>query len=421
MVTGVIAEYNPFHKGHALHLAAARKAGGGPVVVVLSGSFVQRGEPALLSKQSRAEMALKCGADLVLELPLPWAMSTAQNFAEGGVGLLQALGCVQALSFGCECGDESLLAAAAVGDPALKPILDGYLGRGLSFAAARERAVSDLYGPKTAAVLSRPNDTLAVEYLSAADRLGTGWKCLPVPRVGAAHDAPADARLSVHGQSENNRQFLSADGLPGLSADGLPALSASALRALVLSGKTEEAKAHMPAAAAIILERESADGRIARPSRLETALLARLRCMEAADFARLPDVSEGLENRLYAAARRADSFAALCAAVKAKRYSLARIRRILYAAFLGLDNRYFRRPVPYLRVLGFTAAGLPLIQSAKKAGRLPLLLRAKDLEGLDRTGRDVFQSECRADDLFWLAADRPRPCGTNLTEPVIRL
>ncbi len=469
MVTGVIAEYNPFHKGHALQLAAAKQAGGGPVVAIMSGNFVQRGEPAILSKGCRARMALSCGADLVVELPLPWAMSTAQNFAEGGVGLLAALGCVEALSFGSECGDAGLLAraAAAIDHPDLKTDLDAGLAAGLPFAAAREQAVRRRFGPETAALLRRPNDTLAVEYLAAAARLGASFTLLPVRRAGAPHDAPLPGPFSVEqatasgkskpsgttgsphrpppaacsapydtdgfaggqpsfdgaaaAQSEAGRQI--AGSKSSLLPDGtdVPALSASGIRRLMREGKWQEAFSHLPDTAAPILQKELEQGGLVRPERLETALLARLRCMSPADFAALPDVSEGLENRLYAAARQAVSLEGFYEAVKVKRYSLARIRRIAFAALLGLDKSHFRQPVPYIRVLGFTAEGLALLRQAAKQAALPLLLRAKDAAGLDRQGCDVFQSECRADDLFWLAADRPRPCGTDFTDPVIRV
>lgn len=436
MVTGVIAEYNPFHKGHALQLAAARQAGGGPVVAVMSGNFVQRGEPAILSKGCRARMALSCGADLVVELPLPWAMSTAQNFAEGGVRLLAALGCVEALSFGSECGDAGLLvrAAAAIDHPDLKTALDAGLAAGLPFAAAREQAVRRQFGPETAALLRRPNDTLAVEYLAAAARLGASFTLLPVRRAGAPHDAPLPGSLPAEqaagelpsdaaaatkpeaGQEiAGGRLFALSDGA------GIPALSASGIRRLLLEGRRQEASSHLPEAALPLLQKELEQGGLVRPERLETALLARLRCMSPADFAALPDVSEGLENRLYAAARQAVSLEGFYEAVKVKRYSLARIRRIAFAALLGLDKSHFRQPVPYIRVLGFTAEGLALLRQAAKQASLPLLLRAKDAAGLDRRGGDVFQSECRADDLFWLAADRPRPCGTDFTDPVIRV
>ena len=413
MVTGIIAEYNPFHKGHALQLKAAKAMGGGPIAVVMSGNYVQRGEPALLSKACRARMALAAGADLVVELPLPWAMSTAQNFAEGGVRLLDALSC-QAISFGCESGDGTVLrqAAQAVDAPDLKPWLDKELAAGLSFAAARERAVEALCGPDTAALLRRPNDILAVEYLAAARRLGIELLPLPVRRMGAGHDAdPVEAVQTGRTQEDGENQ----------KGEALPALSASGIRRLLLEGRTEEALTHIPADLRPILCEELAERGLCRPQRLERAILARLRCMSPADFAVLPDVSEGLENRLHAAARRAGSLSELHAAVKVKRYSMARIRRIVLSAFLGLDGRHFRQPVPYIRVLGFREQGLSIIKEAGRRAALPLLLRAGDMEGLDRRGLDVFQSECRADDLYWLAADRPRPCGTDFTDPVIRL
>ena len=439
MITGIIAEYNPFHRGHAHQIAAARAAGAGPIVAVMSGNFVQRGEPALFSKRRRAEAALLCGADLVLELPLPWALSTAQNFAEGGVGALMGLGCTEALSFGSESGEAGLLrrAAAAADSPLLKPLLDKYLAEGIPFAAAREKAAAAVFGPAVAAVFTRPNDTLAAEYLAAAGRAGAGWEILPVRRVGAAHDqAPPPAASPEalwenggrfpHGRALEHPRWAADTGGPGCRLNGRAAdadrlQSASGIRTLLLRGDTEQALACMPTAAACVFRQALAAEGMIRPRRLETALLCHMRRMGKEDFARLPDVSEGLENRLHAAARQAVSLEDFYRRAKTRRYPLARLRRLALAAFLGLDNRFFRQPLPYIRVLGFTPAGREVLARAKKTAGLPLILRARDVEKLDRRARDVFQSECRADDLFWLAADRPRPCGTDYTDPVVKI
>ena len=164
-VAGIICEFNPLHSGHAYLMAQLRQHGADAVVCAMSGTFVQRGEPALVNKLSRGEMAVSCGADLVLELPTAWAMATAETFARGGVQLLKMAACTH-IGFGSECGDAALLQAAAdtLLSPDLQADIRGELTAGITYAAARQQAVQARLGDG-AAVLRQPNDTLAVEYL----------------------------------------------------------------------------------------------------------------------------------------------------------------------------------------------------------------------------------------------------------------
>ena len=194
-VTAIIAEYNPFHNGHQRLARAAREAGGegSGVVAVLSGNWLQRGEPALLPKGERVQAALLSGVDLVVELPLPYAAATAERFAYGGVALAEALGCVDRLAFGCEAGELLPLeqCAAALLDPGVDAAIREGLGEGLSYAAVRQRAVAACLGEEAAAPLSRPNDTLAVQYLYELKRRGSAIQPLPVLRQGAGHHSDA--------------------------------------------------------------------------------------------------------------------------------------------------------------------------------------------------------------------------------------
>ena len=190
-VAGVIAEYNPFHRGHAWQLEELRRRLGTdvPVVACMSGNFVQRGDFALLNKHSRAEMALMGGVDLVLELPTPWAAAGAERFAQGAVAVLAASGVVTHLAFGCESEELAPLQAAAEGlERAEYPEkLREIAGKGISFAAARQQALEELSG--AAGCLSRPNNALAVEYLRALRAQGSLMEPLALPRVGAGHDS----------------------------------------------------------------------------------------------------------------------------------------------------------------------------------------------------------------------------------------
>ena len=192
-VAGIIAEYNPFHRGHAWQIQEVRRRLGADTAVVacMSGNFVQRGDFAILAKHPRAEAALAGGVDLVLELPTPWSAATAERFAWGAVFILSALGCVDTLAFGSECGELPPLerCAAALREPRLDKELRRRMGEGLSYAAARQQGVEALYGPEAAVPLARPNDTLAVQYLVELAKVGGSIRPFTIPRQGAGHDS----------------------------------------------------------------------------------------------------------------------------------------------------------------------------------------------------------------------------------------
>ena len=190
---GIVAEYNPFHRGHAWHIAETRRRLGGeaPVVCVMSGHWVQRGECALADKWLRAALALDRGADLVVELPTPWAMASAESFARGAVSLLAATGVVDVLSFGSECGDADKLQRAAIclNSPEYEAGLRRLAEGGTPFAAARQRAVEGLLGPELAGLLSTPNNNLGVEYIRALDRLNHNIRPMTIRREGGRETA----------------------------------------------------------------------------------------------------------------------------------------------------------------------------------------------------------------------------------------
>ncbi len=390
-VCAVIAEYNPLHSGHSYHLEAARSQFGAThTVAVMSGNFVQRGDAAVCSKWARAEMALEGGADLVLELPLTFATATAQRFALGGVETVCALGGVDMLCFGSECGDIGLLREVAqrLNADEVTTELKRRLADGESFASARQSALAMF--SEAAEVLSNPNDTLAVEYISALNLLGGSIEPKAVKRVGVAHDA----------------------GVSGGYA------SASYLRELIYSGAFDEAKAFMPKAAAEVLEREIALHRCpARLNKLDVATLACLRRMTVDEMAHLPDVSEGLENRLYKAVREAVSTESVIELTKSRRCTHARARRLVLHALLGITDELYALPVQYIRVLAMNDRGKEILANATP--RVPIISRAKDLNALSDKARAVFECESRADDLYALTLDEPEKCGTNLTGRVI--
>ena len=379
---GIVAEYNPFHRGHAWHIDETRRRLGGdaPVVCVMSGHWVQRGECALEDKWLRAALALDRGADLVVELPTPWAMASAEPFARGAVSLLAATGVVDVLSFGSETGELAPLeeAAAALDAPDYPERLRAALGRGLSFPAARQEAAG-------AACLSAPNNNLGVEYLRSLRALGSTIRPLTVPRQGVGHDGPAAGGFA----------------------------SASELRRLLRAGRGEEAAPYLTA---------PWSGELADMQHIERAVLARLRTMGEGDWAALPDGggAEGLPSRLAKAAREAVSLEDFYTRAKTRRYPHARLRRLALAAFL--DLRAAERPAapPYVRVLGLGGRGRALLRKMKDTCPLPVIVKPAQVRELDGPALALFQAEARYTDLYGLCFPAPRPCGAEwIHSPVV--
>lgn len=378
MLTGIIAEFDPFHRGHA-HLLqeVKRRFPDTAIAVAMSGHFTQRGGAAALRPHARAEMALACGADLVLELPLPWAISSAEAFALGGASLLHALG-ANRLAFGSECADAVRLRAAAdcLQSPAYPDTLRQALSAGVPFATARQQAVSRLAGDAVGAVLSTPNDLLGVSYLAALDQLHSSAEVCAIPRVGVQHNATVTQQ--------------------GFS-------SASHLRALLHAGDLPQALSLLPDSSRPILQREWDAGLApASLTHCERAVLYRLRQMREADFLQLPDCSEGLEHRLYRAAQTATSLEDFYAQVKTKRYAHARIRRLTLWAFLGLTKADRPALPPYLRVLAMSPAGIRVLHGVKKNCPLPIVTKPAAVRTLPETARQLFEREAFAADIWRL-------------------
>ncbi|WP_195984153.1 nucleotidyltransferase family protein [Clostridium sp. D33t1_170424_F3] len=393
LIAGIICEYNPFHLGHMALIEETRWQGATHIAAVMSGNFVQRGEPAILSKNARTRQALLCGADLVVELPLPWAMAGAEKFALGGVSLLDALGCEQ-ISFGSECGDAHRIfqLAGLLHSPAFPPVLREELATGATFARARERAVARIVGPETAALLSGANNTLGIEYAKAIRTLHSSMQLFTMKRVGAAHDSHENVSIS----------------------------SASRIRAMIHDGVNFSS--HMPHDAAKILLAEIQDGRApAFLPRMERAILAKLRSMPQEDFAALPDVSEGLENRIYQSVHRAGSLDELYDLIKTKRYPLARIRRIVLSAFLGLTAAHAEGLPPYIRVLGMNRRGAEILHVSKMTTKRPIVANTSDILSLDNLAKNMIELECKSTDIYALFLPDPPPCGWDRTAGIIKV
>ena len=377
-VAGIIAEYNPFHNGHAYLAEKARQSGCTHVVAVMSGNFVQRGEPALMHHSDRTRAALNCGVDLVLQLPGVYAVSSAQSFARAGIEILNALGCVDSLVFGSECGDSEKIADTArlIYGEEIKPYLASELEKGITFAAARENALRKI-NPECADIIQSPNNILGVEYVAALERINSGISPVTFERIGAAHD------------SDENENGIA---------------SASMIRKSVLSG--ENASEFVPAEAREIYSKSA----VSDAKRIENAVLYKMKTTTPQELAKAPDVSEGIENRIVAAAKQASSLDELYALAKTKRYSHARIRRIIINHFLTVTADDLRLSAPYIRVLGFNSKGAELLKIAKNTARLPLVTKASDIGNLGEEAQRIFSLECIAGDIFALCMENPSDC-----------
>ncbi len=373
-VIGVAAEYNPFHLGHALQLEKSKALlPGAAVVCVMSGDFVQRGEAAIFPKHLRAESAVKCGADLVLELPLPWSLASAEGFARGMAALLRDTGVVTHMSFGSECGDAETLKAvsAAMGTESYRAALQEQMKTGVSYAAARQQALGTVGADTT--ILDGPNDLLGIEYLNAMAALGANLSPIAIRREGAGHDEVGTGALR----------------------------SASQLRQLLRAG--EAIDGFLPREAGKVFF----DAAMPDSARLETAILARLQMLPQAAFADTPGAGEGLENLLYKAVHTESTLEAVCMAAKSKRYALSRIRRMAISAALGVTKADAVGLPPYLRVLAANETGRGLLREMKDRAALPILTKPAAAKELPEEARRIFERTAAGHDLYALCSSDP--------------
>ncbi len=386
-VCGIVAEYDPFHTGHKWQIEEIKRQLGGDcaVLCVLSGNWTQRGTPALLEKHQRTRLALLGGSDLVLELPLPWATASAEGFARGGVEVLRAAGVVTHLCFGSEAGTLAPLQeiAGVLETPAFQSALRQELDQGLSFPAARQRAAETVLH-RALPELGFPNNTLGLEYLRALG--GSGIQPVTVPRQGAGHN--------------------------GLPAGGYA--SAGFLRGLLRQGGLKNATPYLPA------DRSEYLGPFTDFALAERCVLDRLRRMTRSELALVPDCGEGLSNRLYRAIRQETTLEGILTAMKTKRYTLSRLRRIVLYAWLGLTGTDRPAQVPYLRVLGCNARGQALLQDMKTVASLPVLTKPAAVRSLSEQAQNVFALEVRGTDCWGLCLPELPPCGAEwLNSPVV--
>ena len=334
MNVGIVCEYNPFHRGHQKQIDLIRKNFGADagIICAMSGNYVQRGHPAIYEKSLRAEAALRCGADLVIELPVTTALSSAEGFASGAVAVLSRL--CDGLCFGAEDADDALLQAAARAllSEDFPPLLRRELEKGCSFPAARQAALEEM--GLSARILESPNNILAVEYCKAILRQSSPMKPIPILREGSYHAEEAD--------SDNP--------------------SATSLRLRL--GKGQDVSVFLPEKAGQVFR----DAPIHTLEAGQRAILARLRTMTDGEFEVLPFGSEGLWRKLMHESRKQASLEAIAASVKSKRYTRSRIDRMILCAFLGITDEILNMEIPYVRVLGFNDRGRNILKHVKKSG-----------------------------------------------------
>jgi predicted nucleotidyltransferase len=404
-VLGIIAEYDPFHNGHLYHLEESlSRTGADASVVFMSGCFTQRGLPAMLEKRLRARVAVECGVDLVIELPFVYAAGGAEMFARGAVGLMNGLGVCDFLSFGSESGDPDALSRVAAlfagNTAALNEAVREEMGRGVSYPAARSRAAARLLGNGAAALMRSPNDILAIEYLRELIASGSGVAPVALRRVSAGV-GEANEAARVAGATALRAMFEARSG-PAAADDPyryLPPAAACLIRGhLGAGGRLVFADALFPHLVRSVIAAGpdgagstafATDARVPGPPVLSDILSA----------------TEGLENRLARAVRRARSMDEAVRYTKTRRYTETRVRRLILHTVMGLTKdaaaAALAEPL-YARVLAFSETGARLIRRAKKEGSIPVITNANRERDALALSSVTFGYDVRAAELYCL-------------------
>lgn len=405
-ILGIVSEYNPFHNGHIHHLQLSKQLTKTDfTVAVMSGNFVQRGDTALVDKWTRTEMALKSGIDLVIELPTVYALSSAENFADGAVKILNSLGVVDFISFGSEIGEITpLLEVASVlyKEPKeFSSLITAQLRSGLSYPKAREIALSQFFGSsqKYSSIVSNPNNILGVEYLKSIKKHRSHIKPLTIKRDYSDYNS----------KQEKN----------GIA-------SATAIRTMIQNGKNVHRV--IPFESYELLEKCKEEGKII-PSLavFEKEIIYTLRRMSLSEIAELPDVSEGLENKIKFAANNFNTLDELITNIKSKRYTQSRIQRILLYALLNIsqkDINQSKRVTPYLRVLGFNKHGKRIISAIAAANpKLKIIVSVKKFmeQCSDNTLKNMLSKDIFATNVYTLGYKKEPIANLDYTHKIVEV
>lgn len=381
-ISGIVCEYNPFHNGHTYHIEKTRENGATHVIAVMSGNYVQRGETAVMNKFERAQLAVKNGADLVIEIPTVYSLASAEFYARGAVYLLNSLGCVDEISFGSEVGSiEELENAAEIAwECQQSPELEELLKSGMSYPNAVNNMILSRYGRKKGNrigdILASPNNVLAVEYLKAIRYFESDIKPFTIIRKSVAHDS-----MNPLGNTA----------------------SASYIRKCM--DENEEFFKFVPENVYNAYCQAAADRSIASIKNLERILIYRLRTISKEELADIPDVGQGLENRI-AECSSLGSIEEIEQAIKSKRYTMARIRRIIYNILIGITKSDLEILPPYARVLAVTERGRDILAKAKETSSIPVNTSLAKLASTSDNAKRFAEIEARASDIYALAQEK---------------
>lgn len=392
-ITAVIAEFNPFHNGHAYLCECAKQQKDTLLVAIMSPNIVQRGEFAWIPKKYRVQAALACGVDLVLELPSIYALSTAERFSFGAVATLGALGCVDTLSFGSECSDVTLLeqTAMAIDSEDTNALIPKHLAMGTSFAKARTMAIEQLYGESIAQCLKTPNAILGVEYIRQIHKQKLNLKPKPIHRIGTQHDSNLQSGTIA---------------------------SATFLRA---NYSLEDWIKFTPPQALPFYKHAYETGAYLDPVKQEIAILACLRQLKMEQIQNLPDLSEGIEHRLFHAIGQATNLQELYDGIKTKRYPLARIRRLVMNAFLQTDGTLLYEKPPYIRILGMGERASLILKKAKISTNTIMGSSLLHLQNSSGIAQQFAQHEAKVSDSYHLLLKNPWRCGLEYSQKIIKI
>ncbi len=404
-VLGLITEYNPFHNGHKYHLMKSKKITNSThIVVAMSGNFLQRGEPALINKWTRAKMAIREGADLVIEVPTVFACNSAEYFALGSIGTLNSLNIVNSICFGSEMGSIDTLDNLAdifINEPLeFKNILKIYLSKGDPFPVARQKAISNYFNNNEYNnILNNPNNILGIEYLKALRLLNSKIKPITIKRIKAHYNS-----RDINGKI----------------------CSATAIRELLNNNikKINELESVMPNNSYEILRKSIKEGK--GPvflHNLEDIILYKFRTMSLDRLKEIHDVNEGFENRLKKASIEAQNFYDFIDRIKTKRYPLTRIQRIIIKTLLEMTKNDVQiltkeKGPQYIRVLGFSEAGTSLLRELKTKAKIPIIINLNKHIIKNDYENKMLEYDILASDIFNLFTnkDKYRKGGTDFTE-----
>lgn len=366
-ICAIIAEFNPFHNGHAYLIDKVRSYGYTHIIIVMSGNFVQRGEPAIVSKEIRAKIALNSGVNLVVELPTVRTVLTAEKYALSAIELINCMGCIDTLAFGSESGSvEELnnIKNYICYNNDFSDKLKIYLSSGMTFAKAREKSIYDISGNYN--VIKTPNNILGVEYLKAIDKINMSLECLTFERTKNLDNikSATEIRNMIINNDSNYEKYIPYNSYKEIS---------NAI-------KEKSAPVNMFS--------------------MDRVIMSKLRQLSLEEISKLPDISEGLENRIYNFIKESYSLEELLFKIKTKRYTMSRIKRIILNAFLGINSEMTVEPIEYIKILATDSKGLEILKTIKNSTFVPILTRYNELNNMRDKAKIFFEMESRFTDIY---------------------